>query len=152
MKIKKIILSIFSSVLLGYLCGIIVYKVYEDSTYEKISSNKVYLLQSGSYSSIDSMKMNNNTTNYVYYVDSGLYKTIIALTKNKDNIKKIKDSYGINLIINEYFIEDDDINNKITVLDNKLKEEDNIEEIINIVNEMLLLYKEKDNLKLVKTY
>lgn len=146
------LLSISLSVVLGYLCGIIVYKVYENGNYEAINSNKVYLLQSGAYSTINNMKLNNNTNNYVYYTDSGLYKTIIALTKDKENIDKIKNSYGIDLVINEYFIKDDTINNKIKEYDLKLKETNNKEEIINIVDNMLLTYKEKDNLKLVKTY
>lgn len=152
MKIKKIILSIILSVLLGYLSGIIVYKIYESDTDEVINSNKIYLLQSGAYSSIDSMKVNTSVSNYVYYNDSGIYKTIIALTKDKNNIDKIKNAYNIDMIINEYYLEDENVNKIINEYDTKLKTIENKEEIIDMVDNMLLTYKEKDGLKLVKTY
>lgn len=152
LKIKKVLISIILSIILGYLCGITIYKIYENDTLNTINSNKVYLLQSGAYSSIDNMKMNTKQLNYVYFNDEGMYKTIVAITKNKDNIKKIKNAYNIDMVINEYYLENDDLINKINEYDKKLAGTSDKEEVVKIVNNMLINYKEENNIKLVKTY
>ena len=120
--------------------------------WDTINSNKVYLLQSGAYSSIDNMKMNTKQLNYVYFNDEGMYKTIVAITKNKDNIKKIKNAYNIDMVINEYYLENDDLINKINEYDKELAGTSDKEEVVKIVNNMLINYKEENNIKLVKTY
>lgn len=152
LKIKKVLISIILSIILGYLCGITIYKIYENDTLNTINSNKVYLLQSGAYSSIDNMKMNTKQLNYVYFNDEGMYKTIVAITKNKDNIKKIKNAYNIDMVINEYYLENDDLINKINEYDKELVGTSDKEEVVKIVNNMLINYKEENNIKLVKTY
>ena len=152
LKIKKVLISIILSIILGYLCGITIYKIYENDTLNTINSNKVYLLQSGAYSSIDNMKMNTKQLNYVYFNDEEMYKTIVAITKNKDNIKKIKNAYNIDMVINEYYLENDDLINKINEYDKKLAGTSDKEEVVKIVNNMLINYKEENNIKLVKTY
>lgn len=152
LKIKKVLISIILSIILGYLCGITIYKIYENDTLNIINSNKVYLLQSGAYSSIDNMKMNTKQLNYVYFNDEGMYKTIVAITKNKDNIKKIKNAYNIDMVINEYYLENDDLINKINEYDKELAGTSDKEEVVKIVNNMLINYKEENNIKLVKTY
>lgn len=152
LNLKRVLIMISLSVVLGYLCGFMVYKIYESDVTNIIDSNKVYLLQTGAYSSLDSMKNNTNTLNYVYYNDEGLYKTIIALTKNKDNIEKIKKVYGNDLVINEYYLQDDDLNNKIKEYDNEIKDSSSNQEILDIVEKMLLTYKEEKDIKLVKIY
>lgn len=152
LKIKKVLISIILSIILGYLCGITIYKIYENDTLNTINSNKVYLLQSGAYSSIDNMKMITKQLNYVYFNDEGMYKTIVAITKNKDNIKKIKNAYNIDMVINEYYLENDDLINKINEYDKELAGTSDKEEVVKIVNNMLINYKEENNIKLVKTY
>lgn len=152
LRIKKVLISIILSIILGYLCGITIYKIYENDTFNTINSHKVYLLQSGAYSSIDNMRMNTKQINYVYFNDDGIYKTIIAITKNKDNIKKIKDAYNIDMVINEYYLENDNLVNKINEYDKELANTSDKEEVVKIVNNMLINYKEENNLKLVKTY
>lgn len=152
LKIKKVIISIVLSVILGYLCGIIVYKIYEGDTNNIMNSNKVYLLQTGAYSSLDSMQKNTNYLNYIYYTDDGMYKTIVAITKNKDNIQKIKNAYNIDIVINEYYLENEELINKINEYDKKIENTSNNEQIVKIVNNMLVSYKEENGVKLVKTY
>lgn len=152
LKIKKVIISIVLSVILGYLCGIIVYKIYEGDTNNIMNSNKVYLLQTGAYSSLDSMQKNTNYLNYIYYTDDGMYKTIVAITKNKDNIQKIKNAYNIDIVINEYYLENEELVNKINEYDKEIENTSNNEQIVKIVNNMLVSYKEENGVKLVKTY
>jgi len=150
MNLKNLIIAVFTSTLLGYLCGLIVYRLY-DNTLEDEINEKIYLLQSGAYSSLNSMKVNATSPNYVYYNEDGLYKTIIAMTKEKDNIEKIKNAYDMNMVINEYYLNNDTINNKIKEYDNLIKKTDDKMQIIEIVDEMIAQYKNED-LKLTKVY
>lgn len=152
MKIKRTIISIILSVICGALCGKLVYNIYQEKIDNVFNSTKVYLLQTGAYSSMDSMKENSNLSSYIYYDDNGLYKTVLAITKDKDNINKIKEAYEIDMIINEYYLDDEELNNKIIAYDSILKEKNNKEEIKIVVDEMIDLYKENNNVKLVRNY
>ncbi len=152
MKIKKTIISIVLSVVCGGLCGKLVYNIYQEKINNVFTSTKVYLLQTGAYSSMDSMKENSNLSSYIYYDDNGLYKTVLAITKDKDNINKIKEAYDVDMVINEYYLDNEELNNKIIAYDSLLKEKNEKEEIKTIVNEMIDLYKENNNVKLVRNY
>lgn len=150
MKVKKTILSIILSIICGALCGKLVYNIYQEKITNVFDSTKVYGLQTGAYSSIDSMKKNSDLKNYIYYDDNGLYKTLLAITKDKENIDKIKSAYNVDVVINEYYLENDELNNKIVAYDVLLKEKTKEEEIKGIVLEMLDLYKNNNSVKLVR--
>jgi len=150
MNVKKMFIPILLSILLGYLCGSFVCKIYKEKSDLLLDSTKVYLLQTGAYSTIDSMKKNTNLTNYIYYQDNGLYKTIMAITKDKENIQKLKELYNFEILINEYYLDDENINKQITEYDQKLKEITDKEEIEMLLQNMLNIYKENENLKLAQ--
>lgn len=148
--LKKAIIPIFLSIICGFLCGRMVYKIYlgnNDLSYDK---NLIYLIQSGAYSTYDNMRANTIGNNYVYYQEDELYKTIIGITKNKKNIEKIKKIYNGEVIINEYYSNDQILNNKIIEYDNQLLKEENNEKIKEIVLEVLNLYKGEVDTKLIK--
>ena len=139
------------SVICGGICGKLVYEIYDADIKQEINGKKIYLVQAGAYSSYDNMVDNTLVNNYVYYEDNdGLYKAVVGLTENYDNIEKIKNAYGKNVIISEYYSKDEKLNKKITEYDEKLKNTTNNTEIKNTVLEMLTLYKDKDNQTLVK--
>lgn len=150
MNVKKMFIPILLSILLGYLCGSFVCKIYKEKSDSLLDSTKVYLLQTGAYSTIDSMKKNTNLTNYIYYQDNGLYKTIMAITKDKENIQKLKDLYNFEILINEYYLDDENINKQITEYDQKLKEITDKEEIEKLLQNMLNIYKENEKIKLAQ--
>ena len=56
------------------------------------------------------------------------------------------------MVINEYYLENDNLVNKINEYDKELANTSDKEEVVKIVNNMLINYKEENNLKLVKTY
>ena len=66
---KKIIRGIFIplvvSMLFGYVCGKLVYQVYEDKIDDKLSSSRLYLVENGEYLTYDSMRVENNGSNYI---------------------------------------------------------------------------------------
>lgn len=145
---KKVVIPVFISILCGAICGKIVYNIYdENNTF--LANNTMYLLQAGAYSSYDNMRANTMGNNYVYYEDDGLYKAIIGITSSYDNIEKIKNAYNGEVIVNEYYLNDIELSNKIYELDKELSKEEDINNIKEIINSMLALYKE-ENINLTK--
>lgn len=150
-RLRKVFIPIFLSVICGSICGKLVYEIYDSNLEESINGEKIYLIQAGAYSTYDNMVENTSVNNYVYYEDSdGLYKAIIGITENSDNIEKIKNSYGKEVIITEYYSKDTQLNSKIKEYDTILTNTTNTEEVNKIVLEMLTLYKDTDNNTLVK--
>lgn len=150
LKLKKVVIPIFISVISGGVCGHLVYSIYEDKTDFIIDNNLVYLLQSGAYSTYDNMRANTMGLNYIYYEDDGLYKAIIGITKNEDNISKIKEVYGKEIVVNKYYINNLELCKSIMEYDKILSNTADYNEIQQIVIAMLNLYKEKD-IKLTKS-
>lgn len=149
-KIKKIVIPIFLSVICGFLCGRLMFSIYEEKGSNTLSSNIIYLLEDTTYNNIDDMKASTISSNYIYYEDEGKYNVVIALTKNYDNIKKIEEVYNKKLKINKYLVNDDELINKLEEYDNKIKESENKEEIKDVIKEMINNYKNKEDIKMVK--
>ena len=148
MNLKKMIIPLILSILFGYFCGNFVFKIYKEKTDAILDSTKVYLLQTGAYTTLDSMKKNTTLKNYIYYQDDGLYKTIMAITKDKDNINKIKKIYNEDIIINEYYLDNPTINSQIKKYDIELKNTSDNSKIQEILDEML----NSNNVILVASY
>ena len=91
--LKKALVPIFLSIICGFLCARVVYKIYLGDTNLAYDGNLIYLIQSGAYSTYDSMRANTISYDYVYYEEDELFKTVIGVTKNKSNIDKIKKVY-----------------------------------------------------------
>lgn len=149
-KINKIVTPIFLSVLCGMVCGRVMFSIYEDKGSNILNSNLIYLLEDSSYDDYDSMKASTISTNYIYYEEDGKYKAVIAMTKNKDNIEKIKNAYDKELKISEYLLSDKEINNRLEEYDIKLKETTDKEEIRDITIDMINIYKGLEDIKMVK--
>lgn len=147
--LKKALIPLFISVLCGFICGRIVYSIYKENDDLSLNNNLIYLVQSGAYSSYDNMRANNISYDYIYYQEDNLYKTIIGVTKNVNNIEKIKEIYTDEVIISKYYSNDFELNNKLEEYD-KLLENSEGEKIKEIIIKMLNLYKGEDTIKLVK--
>ena len=151
---KKIINSIFLPILLAILLGTILgryaYKTYKDELYNNLKSSKLYLLENGEYPTIDNMKQENNTNNYIYYKDNDKYKTIIGITNNKDNIDKIKNLYNNNILVKEYYIENNSIDKRQLEYEKVLSTTNDIKELKNAVDNILNLYKNDNNIRLIQ--
>ena len=118
--IKKVFTPIIMGVILGSICGKIAYKIYSDDLENKFSTKKVYILEYGTYNNFDNMKEDNNQNNYIYYIDNNQYKSIVGITKNENNIEKIKKLYNTDLKVKEFYIEEKEINEKQDEFDQKL--------------------------------
>lgn len=149
-KLKKIVVPIFLSVLCGFLCGRLMFNIYEDKGSSILNSNVIYLLQDKSYSDYDSMKASSVSSNYVYYEEDGKYNMVVAMTKNKDNIDKICNIYDKELEVSKYLLSDDSINSLIDDYDNKLESATESEEIKQIIIDMINIYKDREDVKMAK--
>lgn len=152
-NMKKIIRGIFIplvvSMLFGYVCGKLVYQVYEDKIDDKLSSSRLYLVENGEYLTYDSMREENNGSNYIYYKDDDSYKTVIGITRNEDNIDKIRSLYDTTVRVNEYYISNDYLNDKQDEYDVMLSNTDDMREVREVVDNILNLYRDDKTIKLV---
>lgn len=148
-RLRKIFMPIFLSVICGGVCGRLLFSIYEDKSVSILDSNIIYLLEDSSYDDYDSMKAS-SLSNYIYYEEDGKYNRVIAITKNKDNIKKIEKIYDKEVNVKEYLLSDIEIIEKIIEYDNKIEKSNSDDEIRNIVVEMLKLYKARDDIKMAK--
>lgn len=149
-KIKKVVIPIFLSVVCGTICGRLMFSIYEEKGSNILSSNIIYLLEDSTYEDIDTMKANTISTDYIYYQDNGKYNAVVAMTKNKDNIDKIKKVYDKELNVETYTLNDDDINTLINDYDTKLSNTENNDEIKQIIGEMINIYKDREDIKMAK--
>ncbi len=149
-KLKKIVVPIFLSVFCGFVCGRLMFSIYEDKGSNVLDSNVIYLLQDSSYSDYDTMKASGVSANYIYYEEDGKYNMVVAMTKNKNNIEKIKDVYGKDLKVTEYLLSDDSINDMIDEYDIKLGSTTDGEEIKKIIIDMINIYKDREDVKMAK--
>ena len=147
--VKSFIVPIVISVLCGFVCGKLVYSVYGDEVENKLSSSKIYLVENGKYLTYDNMRKENNGNNYVYYKDEDGYKTVVGITRNEDNIDKIKSLYSDNVKIEEYYIASDLLDDKQNEYDIQLSNTSDIYEVREVVDNILNLYREEDTIKLV---
>lgn len=151
---KKILRRVFTpiiiSIILGGICGKIVYKIYRDDIESKFNSEKVYLLQSGVYKSYESMRENNTLNNYLYFIDDNVYKSVIGITKNYDNVNKIKKIYPNDLVVKEYYLSSDKVSLKQDEYDNMLLYENDEAKEWDIINNIINLYKNDSEMKLIE--
>ena len=143
------IIPLVLSMIFGFVCGKLVYSVYNEDIGNRLSSSKIYLVENGEYLTYDMMREENNGNNYVYYKDEEGYKTVVGITKNEDNIDKIKSLYSDSVWIEEYYISSDLVNDKQNEYDIMLSNTDDLYEVKEVVNNILSLYREEDTIKLV---
>lgn len=144
-----IIIPLVISMLFGFICAKLVYKVYDDEIENKLSSSKLYLIQNGEYITYDNMREENNGNNYVYYKDEDGYKSIVGITKDVDNINKIKKLYSDNVSVSEYYISNELLNNKQNEYDSLLSNTEDINQVREVVDNILNLYREEDAIRLI---
>jgi len=147
--IRGILIPLVISMVFGFISAKLVYKVYGDEVENKLKSSKLYLVQNGKYLTYDNMREENNGNNYVYYKDDEGYKTVVGITKNEDNIDKIKSLYSDSVLVEEYYVSSELLNDKQNEYDLQLANTDDIYEVKEVVDNILNLYREDDTIKLI---
>ena len=147
--INSLVIPVVVAVFCGFLCGKFVYKSYNLELQDELKSSRLYLIQSGQYLTYERMREENSGNNYVYYKDEDGYKTIIGITKNYDNIDKIKSLYSEDMVVDEYYVPWEYIDEKQDEYERQLNDTDNIYEVKEIVDNILNLYRSDDSIKLI---
>ncbi len=146
---KKYLLTIIISLLVGFLLSFYMLKEYESIDIIPVFNTKetAYLVQQGVYSSVESMQENtSHLTDYIYSVIDNMYYVYIGISLENDNVEKIQEYYknkDINTIIKTTTISDNDLINSLKQYDMVLKETSEEETIKEIIKQTLSKYKEE---------
>ena len=146
---KKYLLTIIISLLVGFLLSFYMLKEYESIDIIPVFNTKetAYLVQQGVYSSMESMQENtSHLTDYIYSVIDNMYYVYIGISLESDNVEKIQEYYknkDINTIIKTITISDNDLINSLKQYDMVLKETSEEETIKEIIKQTLSKYKEE---------
>ena len=140
---KKYILTIFISLLVGFLLSNYIIKEYDSSSISVFNDKKtVYLIQQGVYSSLDSMKENtSNLSEYIYTNVDNLYYVYVGITFDIENTNKIQQIYDFETIVKNNVITDSELIKYIEKYDLILKETNDKNTIKEIVKNVLKKYK-----------
>ena len=146
---KGILVPVFVSMIFGYVFGKMVYRLYGDDVENRLKSSKIYLVQNGEYLTYDTMREENSGNNNVYYNDENGYNTVVGITKDKDNVDKIKSLYNDSVKVHEYYVSTDFVDSKQDDYDLQLSNTDDIYEVKEVVDNILNLYRDDDTIKLI---
>ena len=146
---KKYLLTIIVSLLVGFLLSFYMLKEYESVNIIPVFNVKetAYLVQQGVYSSMESMQENtSHLSDYIYSVIDNMYYVYIGISLESDNVNKIQEYYkskDTKTIIKTTTISDNDLINSLRQYDMVLKETNEEETIKEIIKQTLSKYKEE---------
>ncbi len=147
--IRGVVIPLFVAILFGMILGRYAFRTYRGTLMDTLTSRKLYLLENGEYETFEDMREDNSTYNYIYYYDDNKYKSVIGITRNYDNISKIKSIYGDNLRVTEYYLPNDKIDYRQDEYDLKLFETTDINEMKGVMDDILGLYHSEDKTRLI---
>ena len=147
--VKGVFIPVFIAIILGYIGGVFVYKTYKDNLYDSLTSSRLYLIENGEYDSIDDMREENSGNSYVYYKDDDKYKSVVGITKNYNNIEKIKSLYTDTLSVLEYYVASDILDSKQDEYEKRLNDTNDLKEVKEAVDNILNLYRNDDKIRLI---
>lgn len=143
---KKYFITIIVSLVIGFFLSYFVITEYTDKKGVTVykEGQMLYFFKYNEFNSKEEMdKGTINLESYVYQNDDGKYKVYIAITKNENNIDKIKKYYSdYNLEVEKYFISNTDYIKSIENLDNILINTDDQTVIGEIIIQGLNNYEE----------
>ena len=147
--LKGVVVPVVIAILIGFIIGKYIFRTYKDNLYTELSSSRLYLIENGEYDNIDDMRINNNDSKYVYYKDNDKYKKVVGITKEYDNVDKIKKLYDDEVTVSIYYIDNTLVNDKQGEYDKELMNSNNMDDVRDVVNNILELYRENNNIKLI---
>lgn len=146
---KKYIVPIVSALLVGFLLAKFTIDQYDKKESLKTvfsSSETLYFIQQGVYSSRESMEKNmTDFAYYIYNLKDDKYYTYIGITKNSENLEKLKgffENMGYITYIKEFDVESDAFVEVLNQYDNLLSQTDDKNTIKAICSQVLSKYEE----------
>lgn len=146
---KKYLLTIIVSLLVGFLLSFYMLKEYEKTDIFPVfnESETAYLIQQGVYSSMKSMQENTaHLTDYIYSVIDDMYYVYIGISLDSSNVNKLQEYYknkDINTIIKTTTLTDQEFIETLRQYDKVLNNTSDEETIKEICKQVLSKYKEE---------
>ena len=137
---RKYITLIIISIIIGFFLSYFLLNQYKDFNGIKVynEADEYYFLQYGIYDRKEELEgASINLENYVYRKEDGKYYMYVGITKNKENVSKIKKYYknkGIDTLEKTFYINSKKFKEVIDNLDNILsisKDDIVLNEVIN---------------------
>lgn len=144
---KKFIAPILCSICIGFFMGFFLCNQYDQELSIKTvfsESKKLYFLQSGVYSSLESMKENvGGLTNYIYTEQDGKIYVYVAITTNEENVVKLKGIYeqmGYSIYSKQVEVSEKEFINFVTECDTMMNQTADAKAILKLQQEVLASY------------
>lgn len=145
---KKYVFPVALALVIGLFMANFFINQYDDLGTIKLNrgSEKIYYIQHGAYSSMESMKTAMTSfENYIYSKEDNIYYAYVGITKNKENAEKIKKYFndkGYDAYIKEKRADNEGFLTILGQYDNILAETTNVDTIKVICNQVLAKYEE----------
>ena len=142
---KKTFTFMLIAIILGGICGKILFTKYEETTSVFNEKENIYFLQEGVYSSLESLNRNTKDINKVIIKENNKYYAYVGISKTKDGIEKIKDVYknkGYSTYIKEKNIVDEGFLTNLQQYDILLDSATTDDDILTIQEVVLSNYEE----------
>lgn len=144
---KKNMFPILLCLMIGFLMGNFIFNQYKKKTnVVSLTGENLYFLSIGSYKTKEEMKKElSNFTYYIYRKENDSYYAYIGITKDLDNLKKLKGFYknkGYIISEKKIFVSNIAFLTVLEQYDMLLKSNDNIEAI---ESQVLSKYEETTN-------
>jgi len=139
--------SIIFAIFLGYVFGKVIFNQYNKNLLDVfIEKTPVFFLQQGVYSSVESLEENTkNLKNYVYVNDNNYYRVYVAITRDSENINKLKEMFvkkGNDIYVKELEVSNKEFINILEQYDKLIKLTTDEASVDNIIKETLIKYQE----------
>lgn len=129
-------------ILLGIIFASFLILKYKNKDIDVLSTETVYLLQIGAYQNYENVvKVTKTLPSYVIIEEDGKTKIIVGITKDNNNLEKLKKNYE-NIYIREEQIDNKEFLDYLTKYDYLLNETNNYETIEQINHKILNKYSE----------
>ena len=104
----KFLIPIFFSVVIGFIFGRLIFNQYENTNTTFGDGERLYFIQVGVYSNMDSMQEDfKDVDDYLYLIENNAYHLYVGITKNEKIATKIEGYYrekGNNIYIKEKMV------------------------------------------------
>ena len=144
----KYMRAMLLSLVIGFFLSYFIFKQYK--SYNGITvykeGDEYFFLERGVYDSKTDMEKNSiNLENYIYRKENNKYYMYVGITKNKDNLKKMKNYFNnknIDTNSKKFYISSTKFSESINNLDNILVNSNDEIVVYEIINQGLSTYEE----------
>lgn len=146
MKLRNIF-PVVLCILIGFFMGNFMFSQYNKNTEEVLNTGeKLYFLQAGVYSNIDSMKdAMKDFSYYIYTKENNVYYAYVGIIKTEENLAKLKGYFkdlGYDIYVKEVFVSNVSFSLVLEQYEMLLKETTDKKIIASICNQILSKYEE----------